>query len=126
MVFYFYNNKIHRIIGMSHIEAYEVTNEEEINKINKKKEKEFAKINKKPNNLEKDETCLLHPNLYKIGKPNTISNYVKKGKFKTKIPVKIIKNTNFGYYTIVLYILIISIILLNENKRIYFLLIVNY
>lgn len=64
----FYNNKIHRIIGISPIEASKITDQEEINKINKRKEKIFEKINKKRNYLEKDATCLLNPNFIKIGK----------------------------------------------------------
>ena len=43
----FYNNKKHRLIGMSPLEASKLTNEVEIKKVNELKEKEFAKINTK-------------------------------------------------------------------------------
>jgi len=53
----FYNNKKHRIIGMTPNEASKITDEEEIKKINERKDKEFEKINRKRNFLEFGNTC---------------------------------------------------------------------
>ena len=50
--------------------------------------------------LEQDDTCILNVNFLKLGKNTLIYNGVKKGKFAEKIPVKIIKNTSYGYYLI--------------------------
>lgn len=36
----------------------------------------------------------------KIGKNTLIANRVKKGKYDTKIPVRIISNSSIGYYLI--------------------------
>ena len=50
----FYNNKNHRLIGMTPNQAAKLTNENDINKANKIKEKEFNKINLKRTYLETD------------------------------------------------------------------------
>ena len=43
----FYNNKKHRLIGMTPMEASKITDQETINKINDLKKNEFENINKK-------------------------------------------------------------------------------
>ena len=43
----FYNNKIHRIIGMTPNEASKLNLQEDIIKVNERKKKEFQKINSK-------------------------------------------------------------------------------
>jgi len=43
---------------------------------------------------------LLNPKFLLIGKQTMIPNYVKKGKFSLKIPIKIINRACFGYYKI--------------------------
>lgn len=43
---------------------------------------------------------MLNPKLLLIGKYTLIPNYIKKGKITQKIPIKIIKNSSFGYYII--------------------------
>ena len=48
----FYNNKKHRLIGMTPMEASKITDEETINKINDLKKNEFENINKKRNFIE--------------------------------------------------------------------------
>lgn len=87
---------------MSPIEASKVTDPEEITKINEINNKEYAKINRKLNYLEKDSKCLLNPIL--IGEKTLIPNQVKKGKFQSKMAVKIIKNASFSYYLIKIYV----------------------
>ncbi len=77
-----------------------MTRNDEINKINKIKEKEFNKVNSKRNFLKNNDTCLLNPKFIKIGKNTFISNRVKKIKFDTKIPVRIISNSSYGYYIV--------------------------
>ena len=89
----YYNNKKHRMIGMSPNEASKITNEEEIKLVNERKEKEFEKINKKRTYLEEDDCCLLNPKFVSIGNNTLIFNYIKKGKYKVKIPVKILNKT---------------------------------
>ena len=96
----FYNNKKHRLIGMTPLEASHITDQDSIKKINDLKTNEFANINKKRTYLENDSTCLLNPKFIVIGKKTLIPNYVKKGKIQEKIPVKIIGNASFGYYRI--------------------------
>ena len=96
----FYNNKKHRLIGMTPMEASKITDEETINKINDLKKNEFENINKKRTYLETNATCLLNPKLILIGKNTLIPNYVKKGKLLEKIPVRIVKNSSYGYYQI--------------------------
>ena len=88
---------------MSPNEASKITDLEEIKKINVIKEKLFAKINKKRNFLSKGSNALLNPKFILMGKETLIPNYVKKGKFKKKIPVKIIERVSYGYYRIKLY-----------------------
>ena len=100
----FYNNKKHRIIGMSPNEASKITDLDEIKKINAIKEKLFDKINKKRNFLAKGSTALLNPKFILMGKETLIPNYIKKGKFKKKIPVKIIERVSYGYYRIKIYV----------------------
>ena len=39
-----------------------------------------------------------------MGKETLIPNYIKKGKFKKKIPVKIIERVSYGYYRIKIYV----------------------
>ena len=99
----FYNNKFHRLIGMSPNEAYKITNAEEIDRINNIKIKVFEKVNKKRNFLERNDKCLLNPKCLRIGKNTLIPNKVRKGKFIKKIPIRIIKNTSYGYYLIKLF-----------------------
>ena len=99
----YYNNKKHRMIGMSPNEASKITNEEEIKLVNERKEKEFEKINKKRTYLEEDDCCLLNPKFVVIGNNTLIFNYIKKGKYKVKIPVKILNKASYGYYKIKLY-----------------------
>jgi len=99
----FYNNKKHRLIGMTPNQAAKLTNENDINKVNKIKEKEFNKINLKRTYLETNNSCLLNPNFILIGKSTLIPNYIKKGKYKSKIPVKVLKKAGFGYYKIKFY-----------------------
>ena len=48
----FYNNKKHRLIGMSPLEFSRITDPDTIKIINDLKSKEFANINKKRNYLE--------------------------------------------------------------------------
>ena len=50
----FYNNKNHSLIRMTPNQAAKLTNENDINKVNKIKEKEFNKINLKRTYLETD------------------------------------------------------------------------
>ena len=50
----FYNNKNHRLIAMTPNQAAKLTNENDINKVNKIKENEFNKINLKRTYLETD------------------------------------------------------------------------
>ena len=100
----FYNNKKHRIIGMSPNESSKITDLDEIKKINAIKEKLFDKINKKRNFLGKSSTALLNPKFILMGKETLIPNYIKKGKFKKKIPVKIIERVSYGYYRIKIYV----------------------
>lgn len=96
----FYNNKKHRLIGMTPMEASKITDEETIKKINDIKKIEFENINKKRNFLDINATCLLNPKLILIGKNTLIPNFVKKGKLLEKIPVRIVKNSSYGYYQI--------------------------
>ena len=70
----FYNNKKHRIIGMSPNEADKITDSEEIKKINEIKVKLFEKINKKRDFLKKGSNALLNPKFILIGKETLISN----------------------------------------------------
>ena len=100
----FYNNKKHRLIGMSPLKASKLSNEAEIKKVNELKEKEFAKINTKRTYIEPGKICLLNQNFILIGKTTLLPNYVKKGKNKAKIPVKTISRAGFGYYKIKLYL----------------------
>ena len=99
----FYNNKIHRLIGMSPIEASKLTDKDEIKRVNELKQKEFEKINKKRTFLKENDTCLLNPKFLLIGKKTLIPNFVKKGKIHEKIPIKIVNNSSFGYYHIKIY-----------------------
>ena len=96
----FYNNKVHRLLGITPNQAYKITDNTKINELNKIKTKEFDKINNKRNYLEVNDTCLLNPKLSIIGKNTIIPNRVKKGKFNVKIPVRILKHASFGYYLI--------------------------
>lgn len=96
----YYNNKIHGLLGTSPNIAHSITENDEINKINELKEKEFNKVNSKRNFLKRNDTCLLNPKFIKIGKNTLIYNRVKKGKFDTKIPVRIISNSPYGYYLV--------------------------
>jgi len=96
----FSNNKIHRLIKTTQNIAYKITDPDKIKKINEIKSKEFEKINKKRNYLQSNDPCLLNQKFLKLGKTTLISIFVKKGKSAEKIPVKIIKNTSFGYYLI--------------------------
>ena len=65
-----------------------IKNENDINKVNKIKENEFNKINLKRTYLETDNRCLLNPNFILIGKSTLIPNYIKKGKYNLKFPLK--------------------------------------
>ena len=47
-----------------------------------------------------NDKCLLNPKFLKIGKQTLIYNKVKKGKFNDKIPVKIIRNSSYGYFLV--------------------------
>ena len=85
---------------MTHMEASKITDEETIKKINDIKKIEFENINKKRNFLDINATCLLNPKLILIGKNTLIPNFVKKGKLLEKIPVRIVKNSSYGYYQI--------------------------
>ena len=96
----YYNNKIHMLIGTTPYKAYKIMNEDDVKKINDIKSKECNKINKKRNYLVPNDKCLLNPKFIKIGKRTLISNSLKKGKIDSKIPIKIIKNSSFGYYLI--------------------------
>ena len=96
----YYNNKIHRMLGVSPNTASKITNIEEINKINAIKTKEFSKINNKRNYIKEGSFGLLNPKFIQIGKETLMPNYVKKGKFNKKIPIKIIKRVSYGYYKI--------------------------
>ena len=89
---------------MSPLETSKITNEEEIKKVNELKEKEFAKINTKRTYIDPDKTCLLNPNFILIAKTNYFPIYIKKEKYKKKIPVKTISRAGFGYYKITLYL----------------------
>ena len=64
------------------------------------KKREFENINKKRTYLEINSTCLLNPKLILIGKNTLIPNFVKKGKLQEKIPMRIVKNSSYGYYQI--------------------------
>jgi hypothetical protein len=99
----YYNNKKHRMIGMSPNEVSKITNEEEIKLVNERKKKEFEKINKKRTYLEEDDCCILNPKFVLIGNNTLIFNYIKKSKYKAKIPVKILNKASYGYYKIKLY-----------------------
>jgi len=57
-------------------------------------------MNKKRNYLKPNGPCLLNQKFLKLGKTNLISKFLKKGEIAEKIPVKITKNTSFGYYLI--------------------------
>ena len=96
----FYNNKVHRLLGLTPNQAYKITDNVKINELNKIKTKEFDKINNKRNYLEVNDTCLLNPKLIIIGKKTIISNRVIKGKFEVKIPVRILKHVSYAYYLI--------------------------
>ena len=96
----FYNNKFHRLIGMTPNEAYKITDKKEINKINEIKIKEYEKINKKTNYLNHNGISLLNPKFLKIGKNTLVPNRVKKGKFANKIPVRVLKRSSYGYYLV--------------------------
>jgi len=85
---------------MTSNQAANLTNENDINKVNKFEEKEFNKINFNRSYLENNNTCLLNLNFILIGKAKLISNYIKKGKYKSKIPIKVFKKSCFGYYKI--------------------------
>ena len=50
--------------------------------------------------LEINSTYLLNPKLILIGKNTLIPNFVKKGKILEKIPVRIVKNSSYGYHQI--------------------------
>ena len=76
----FYNNKVHRMLGITPFEASKLTDIDEINKINEIKNKEFNKINNKRTYLQDNDTCLLNPKLILVGKNTLIPNFVKKGK----------------------------------------------
>lgn len=80
----FYNNKIHRILGMSPIEAYKITDITKIKEINEKKNKLFAKINLKRSYLKEKEHCLLNPKFLKF-----IANFVKKVRLMKKYQLKL-------------------------------------
>ena len=88
----YYNNKQHRLIGTSPNKAYKITDDNEIKKI--------IDIKDKRTYLKKDDVCLLNPKFIKIGKNTLRANHVKKGKYDTKIPVRIISNSSYGYYLI--------------------------
>ena len=87
----YYNNKNHRMLGTSPNEAYKITEQEKIKKINEK-------INIKRSYLQMNDKFLLNPKFLKIERQTLIYNKVKKGKFNDKIPVKIIRNSSYGYY----------------------------
>ena len=82
------------------MEASKITDEETINKINDLKKNEFENINKKRNFIEINSTCLLNPKLILIWKNILTQNFVKKGKILENIPVRIVKNSSYGYYQI--------------------------
>ena len=96
----YYNNKKHRILGISPNEAYKITDPNKIKEINDIKNKLFEKINGKRTYLNENDTCLLNPKFLKLGKKTLVSNFVKKGKISEKIPVKILSNASFGYYNV--------------------------
>ena len=100
----YYNNKKHRMIGMSPNDAAKITNEDEIKLNNERKNKEYDKINKKKTYLDENDCCLLNPKFILIGKYTMIPDYIKKRKYKAKIPVKIVNKASYGYYRIKLYI----------------------
>ena len=84
----FYNNKKHRLIGMSPNEADNIRDEETIKKINEIKNREFEKINKKRSYLENNDTCLLNLKFLLIGKNTLIPNFIKKTKIQKKYQLK--------------------------------------
>ena len=79
------------MLGTSPNEAYKITEQEKIKKINEK-------INIKRSYLQMNDKFLLNPKFLKIERQTLIYNKVKKGKFNDKIPVKIIRNSSYGYY----------------------------
>ena len=96
----FYNNKMHRIIECRQMKLQKITNENDIIRINYLKDQVFAKINRKRSYLRINDTCLLNPKFLIVGKHTLIPNFVKKGKINEKIPVRILKNSSYGYYHI--------------------------
>lgn len=52
----YYNNKVHRILGMSPNEAYKITDKDKIKEINEKYNKLFDKINNKRTYLNSNDT----------------------------------------------------------------------
>ena len=70
----FYNNKKHRLIGMSPNEADNIREEETIKKINEIKNREFEKINKNRSYLKNSDICLLYLKFLLIGN-NTLIPY---------------------------------------------------
>ena len=85
---------------MSPNDAHKINNIDLIKELNEKKDKLFNKINSKRTFLKEKETCLLSPKLIKLGKKTLESNFIKKGKINEKIPIRILKNSSFGYYLI--------------------------
>ena len=79
----FYNNKNHRLIGMTPNQAAKLTNENDINKVNKIKENEFNKINLKRTYLETDNKIQKTKNTFKKG-----AEYIADSKLLKKIKDK--------------------------------------
>ncbi len=77
LVINFYNNKVHRMLGITPFEVSKLTDIDEIKKINEIKNKEFNKINNKRTYLQDNDTCLLNPKLILVGKNTLIPNFVK-------------------------------------------------
>ena len=83
----YYNNKKHRMIGMSPNDAAKITNEDEIKLNNERKNKEYDKINKKRTYLDENDCCLLNPKFILIGKYTM--TILKRGNIKQKYQLKL-------------------------------------
>jgi len=84
LIINYYNNKFHRIIGLSPNNEYKVSESKAIKKINSIKEKEFARINNKRTYLEPNTACLLNSKFIKIGQNTLFPTMLKKVNFLKK------------------------------------------
>ena len=115
-------------MGISPNNSYKLTDPNRIKEINDIKNNLFGKINTQRTYLKEKDTCLLNPNFLKLGKKTFVANFVKKGKIAEKIPVKILSNSSFGYYNVIIvkFKNHIKTKILNSKKKKNMWLIVNY